>query len=266
MNQLAESAAFPSHQGNPLACFFRAYMNMRNYKTEQAITYYKYNHDINKTILHYNNYLLGMTMLNKLDTNAEIYLAEFCNNFRGSNYVKDAYMRRGWIRLLQNDRNGYFEMLKQIPNRGITLTDSDKGAEKPAATRSIPNLILLKARLLMDGGFNQQALNQLAGKTANDFSSQDEKVEFTYRAGRIYHLMGNIDNAIAFYKEAIQRGSKLPIYFAARAALELGHIYADQKNYKEGKRYYQMCLDMPNSDHKNSIDVKAKAGLQRVGK
>ena len=58
----------------------------------------------------------------------------------------------------------------------------------------------------------------------------------------------------AFYKEAIQRGSKLSIYFAANAALELGNIYYDQKNYKEAKRYYQICLEMPNSDHKNSIE------------
>ena len=262
--QQTESASFPSHAGNPLACFFRGYTAMRNYKTDKAIAYFKHNFEQNKSPLHYNNYLLGMSMLNKLDYNAETYLAHFCTNFKGSNYLKDAFLRRGWIKLLQGNEQGYLDMLKNIPGRGITLTDSDKGAEQAAKSKVIPNVLLLKSRLLMDGGYYQQALNQLVGKTANDFSTPEDKTEFAYRAGRIYDLMGNKEKAIAFYKESIQRGSKLPVYFAASAALELGNIYFAQGNKEEAKRYYQTCLDMPNSDFKNSIDVKAKAGLQRV--
>lgn len=263
--QMTESAAFPTKANNPLACFFRGYTSMRNYKTDRAIEYFKYNFEQNKSPLHYNNYLLGMSLLNKLDYDAETYLAHFCTNFKGSNYLKDAFLRRAWIKLLQNNQQGYLDMLKNIPTRGITLTDSDKGAQKAADTKTIPHVTLLKSRLLMDGGYYQQALNLLAGKTAIDFSKPEEQVEFTYRAGRIYDLMGNKEKAIAFYKEAIQRGSKLPVYFAASAALELGNIYFAQNNKTEAKRYYQMCLDMPSSDFKNSIDIKAKAGLQRVG-
>jgi len=260
-----ESTTFPTHVGNPISCFMKGYIAMKHFDNDKAIEYYKYNHDNNKTILHYNTYMLGMTMLNKLDLNAETYLAKFCDNFRGSNYVKDAFLRRGWIRLLQNNRDGYFDMLSNIPKRGIKLTDSDKAAEQAAKTKEVPNLILLKARLLMDGGYYQLALNQLAGKSASDFSTTEEKIEFPYRAGRIYQLMGNNDKAIAFFKETIARGSKLPIYYAASAALEAGNIYEQQKNYAEAKMYFQQCLDMPNSDFKNSLDFKAKAGLQRVG-
>ena len=238
---------------------------MKNFKNDQAVDYYRYNHDVNKTILHYNNYMLGMTMLNKLDYNAETYLAKFCNNFKGFNYVKDAFLRRGWIKLLQGNNNGYLEMLTHIPKRGIKLTDSDKAADQAAKTKTIPNLTLLKSRLLMDGGYYQQALNQLAGKNANDFSAPEEKVEFAYRAGRIYQLTGNHEKAMAFFKETIARGAKLPIYYAASAALEAGNISEQQKDFTSARKYFQQCLDMPDSDFKNSIDFKAKAGLQRVG-
>lgn len=259
-----ESASFPSKKYNPIACFLKGYVALKNYQNDKAIDYFRYNRDINKTIIHYNSYMLGTTMLNRLDEDAEIHLADFCGRFQGSNYIKDAFLRRAWIRLLQGDEKGYFRMLSNVPARGITLTDSDKAAAKIAAEKTIPNMLLLKTRLLMDGGYYTKAMGLLAGKSAADFKTPDEKVEFTYRAGRISQQSGNIEKALIFFRETIQRGESLPLWFAAAAALESGNIYEDQGDFAKAKVYFEKCLAMPGSEFKNSIDVKAKAGLQRV--
>lgn len=259
-----ESSTFPSRNYNPIACFFKGYVALKNNKNDKALEHFRFNRDVNRTTIHYNSYMLGITLLNKLDPDAEIHLADFCSRFNGSNYIKDAFLKRAWVRLLQNDTKGYLRMLDNIPNRGITLTDSDKAAQKIAKEKSIPNVLLLKARLLMDGGYYQPAMQLLAGKSAADFPKAEDKIEFTYRAGRIFQLTGNNEKALTFFNETIQRGGSLPIYFAAAAALESGNIHERQGNFEQARQFFQRCIAMPGSEQKNSIDVKAKAGLQRV--
>jgi hypothetical protein len=48
--------------------------------------------------------------------------------------------------------------------------------------------------------------------------------------------------------------------------MELGTIYEGKKDYTKAATYYRMSLNMPESDFKNSIDIRSKAGLQRVSK
>ena len=54
-------------------------------------------------------------------------------------------------------------------SKGNDMTDADKQALQNAKKGTWPHPILLRARLLSDGGYQQQALAILAGKTSNDF-------------------------------------------------------------------------------------------------
>ena len=55
-----------------------------------------------------------------------------------------------------------------------------------------------------------------------------------------------------------------PYYFAANAALQLGIIYEKQADFKKAAEYYELAQSMENVEYKNSINQKAKAGLNRI--
>jgi hypothetical protein len=207
---------------------------------------------------------LGYAYLNELKLDkAEKCLLEFVNSFKGKFYVKDAYERLSWIAFMRNEMNKANVYRNKVLNTGNEITDADKQAYQNAKAGNWPNALLLKARLLSDGGYQVQALNILAGKTSNDFSTDRDKTEFAYRLARIYDLMDQTDQAIRFYNSAIEKGTDLTDYFAARAALQIGLIYEKRGLYTKAIVYFNTCLEMKNHAFKNSLDQKAKSGIQR---
>ncbi|MFX8708320.1 hypothetical protein ABTM42_21060, partial [Acinetobacter baumannii] len=80
--------------------------------------------------------------------------------------------------------------------RGGNISDADKQALKEAKNNTAwPNTLLLKVRLLNDGGYNKEALALLIGKTVNHFDKEADKVEFTYRVGRINDDLNKFEEA-----------------------------------------------------------------------
>ena len=127
-----------------------------------------------------------------------------------------------------------------------------------------PNTLLLKARLLSDGGYYSDAFQLLNGNRTEDFSREEDKTEFAYRAARIYEDMSRYDDAVQAYLNCIKIGKQRTEYYAARSALQIAGIYEQRKNNRPAAlTYYQQCLDMENHDYKNSLDQKAKAGIAR---
>lgn len=207
---------------------------------------------------------LGYAKLYHLEPDANIYIERFINSFKGKSYVKDAWQKLAWYYLLQGNTAKYTQCMQQIKKRGGNETDADKKAMKEAGSGNLPDLLLLKARLLSDGGFYADAFKMLAGKTDNDFTREEDKTEFAYRLARIYEEMKRYDDAIQAYTGCIKIGKERTEYFAARSALQMGMIYEQNKNNKlMAISFYQQCIDMKNHDYKNSLDQKAKAGLAR---
>ncbi|MFM1840893.1 MAG: hypothetical protein RIR47_942, partial [Bacteroidota bacterium] len=207
---------------------------------------------------------IGYANLNELKLDkAQKAFSEFIATFKGNFYIKDAYERLSWIAYLQGDMKKANAYRASVLKYGNQITDADKQAYQNAKSGQWPNPILLKARLLSDGGYQSQALYSLAGKTSIDFPSESEKTEFAYRLGRIYDLMGQDDQAIKFYNSAIEKGADLTDYFAARAALQIGLIYEQKNVFTKAIQYFNTCIEMKNHAFKNSLDQKAKSGIQR---
>ena len=112
---------------------------------------------------------------------AIFYFERFVNRFKGNFYVKDAYQKLSWCYYLQGNMAAAEIARKLLLKQGNTLSDADKQAHREAKTGEYPNVILLKARLLNDGGYNAAALSLLAGKTTENFTNPKEKTEFNYR-------------------------------------------------------------------------------------
>lgn len=207
---------------------------------------------------------LGFTRLYHLETQeAAKHLEAFLNNFKGKFYVKDAYQKLSWCYYLQGNMARAEEARAAILKKGATDSDADKQALKDAKAGKWPNLLLLRARLLSDGGYSNDALALLQGKTENDFAKEEERLEFAYRMARIYDDLGRSDDAIRNYQAAIRIGENRREYFAARAALQTGQIYEKRGQKSVAISYYQKCLDMEDHEYKNSLDQRAKAGIAR---
>jgi len=207
---------------------------------------------------------MGYAYLNELKLDAaKNALQQFIIRFKGQFYVKDAFEKLSWIAYIQGDQAKANAYRSNVLSKGNDITDADKQALQNAKIGTWPHPILLRARLLSDGGYQQQALAILAGKTSKDFDNDADKTEFAYRLGRIYDLAGQPDQAIPFYSSAIEKGTNQPTYFAARAALQIGLIYEQKNNPTLAITFFNTCLEMKNHAFKNSLDQKAKTGIQR---
>ena len=206
---------------------------------------------------------LGCAKLYALDLDgATPLLTKYTEQFKGNFYIKDALQKLSWANFLKGDMRAAEAARKQIFLRGGTDTDADKQALKDAKTGVWPNPLLLKARLLTDGGYTKEALVILQGKQAL-FTSPLDKLEYVYRIGRIYEDMGKDTEAITYYKQTIQLGANQTAYFAARAALQAGQILEKRGQKQDAIAFYEQCLSMEEHSYKNSLDQRAKAGIAR---
>lgn len=210
------------------------------------------------------DYQMAMARMNKLDLDdAAVYLQRFVTQFKGKTFVKDAYLKLSWSYYLQGNKAAAEAARKKVLEKGSTESEPDKKAQKDAKAGVYPNTTLLKARLLSDGGYHTQALNILKGLNRTSFGKVEEQLEFLYRLGRIYDDLKKDQEAIQYYNQAIEIGKDRTEYFASRAALQIAQIYEKQGKKSLAIAYYQKCLDMDDHEYKDSIDQRAKAGIQR---
>ncbi|MFH1160613.1 MAG: hypothetical protein V1733_06675 [bacterium] len=257
---------FLKYNQSPLLVYVRASTYMKNGKNDEVILLLEgYQPPVGVYPIVFLDYMEGLSRLNHLDLSAAKYLRKFLKEFHGINYIKSAYQKLAWCYLLQGDTVRYTQEITNAGKKGYAVVDEDKQAYSEYNVWIRPAIPLLKARLLFDGGYNQQALNILLNTSLESYvRGKKDLTEYTYRLGRIYHEMGNIPKAIFYYTEAITNGKSLPYYYAANAALKLGNIYERQGNYLTADTNYQICASLKYDEYENSLRQKAKAGLRRI--
>jgi hypothetical protein len=251
---------------NPIACFIQSTILIHLGKNDEAIAILM-NRKLSENYypVPYLDYLTGMTKLYKLDNTASNCFLKYINNFKGESFVKSAYQKLAWTYLIQGNIDEYKKQMNNCKLIGNATIDEDKSALSEAESNITPNIHLLKSRLKFDGGYYLEALSELTGNTKDKFPTLKDKLELTYRLGRIYQKTNETDKAITLYAETLQNGAKLKYYFAASAALELGFIYELKNDKYKAKTYFEKCLSLRNHEYQNGIDQKAKAGLNRLG-
>jgi tetratricopeptide (TPR) repeat protein len=206
---------------------------------------------------------LGYAKADRLDKESIVYLERFLLRFKGNFYVKDVLQKISWIYYLNQEKEKAEAARARILTSPNSETDADKQAVKEAESGRWPNEALLKARLLDDGGYYNQALQVLAGKQISSFQDPQDQLEYSYRIGRIYDALGKKSEAIYAYQQALILGQDRKEYYGARAALQIGYIYESQGDKKTALIYFKKVLDMKSHDYKNALDQKAKAGIER---
>jgi tetratricopeptide (TPR) repeat protein len=206
---------------------------------------------------------LGYATADRLDPESIEHMQRFLGRFKGKFYVKDVLQKISWMYYLQHEPEKAKSARARILVEGSTETDADKQALKEAESARWPNEALLRARLLDDGGYYEQALQVLSGKNSSSFPDAADQLEYSYRIGRIYDALGRKNEALEAYQTALQLGVNRREYYGARAALQMGYIYESRGEKKNACIYFKKVLDMKSHDYKNALDQKAKAGIER---
>lgn len=212
------------------------------------------------------DFLAGCARLYQLQPDAKNYLENYLKDFKGNTFIKDGWNKLAWNYLIHGNEIQYKKSIAQVLSKGNTQADADKQALKEVKKGVRPNLNLLKARLLSDGGYHQQALAILATLSSKDFSSIHEKLEYTYRLGRIYDDLNRMEPAIQCYTLAYEIGIQRTEYFAARAALQIGMLYEKHRQFNKANDWYKKCIALEKHDYEDALEQKAKAGMQRCGR
>lgn len=254
----------PIENTNLLLCFVKSKMASLLGKNDDVI---KILSERPKTIEYFSfpylEFLLGKAKLNKMDPTAITNFQIFLSQYKGRNYLKSAYQKIAWYYLaVKNDHINYTVNIQKVKNVGYTDIGEDQDAQQEAEYKLLPSSALIKARLYFDGGYYLKALESIIN--SNTFSSQKEQVEFYYRIGRIYQMLGNNVKAISYYQTVIEEGNNMPYYYVANAVYQLGYIYETMGNRKVAETFYKKCVELKNHPYKDSIDQKAKAGINRV--
>jgi len=250
---------------NPLICFALGNIAIHTGRNDQAIEILENRPKGNQYAeFHFLDYMLGLSKLYRLDKDANIYLKKYVKNFHGQNYIKEAYQKLAWYELVRGNEINYFHYIKFCKTEGAKIIGGDKNAEKEAKVEKIPNMVLLKARLLFDGGYYERAFKLLEKRTIADFETQKDQLEYAYRLARLTHNTGKHDEAIMYYQTTIDQGKEASYYFACNAALQIGRIYESKKNLNKAKEFFNLCLSIKPDEYRNSLHQKAKAGLNRI--
>lgn len=213
----------------------------------------------------YLHYLLGDMRLSRLDKGADRHFQNYLRIFKGNSYVSAAHGKLGWHALVvDKDIEGYKKHMQAAKQSDNGSTDEDKAVRKEASAGRLPVSALLRARLLFDGGFYQRALQEINSASDSSLLSPEDHLERDYRLGRIHHTMGNHDEAIRMYRTTMRNGFESQRYFAANAALQLGILFEEQGNKENARKAFEACPSFKNTEYRDSINQKAKAGLNRL--
>lgn len=209
------------------------------------------------------DFMLGSAKLNKLDYSASQDFSRFLAQNKGVNYIKDANLHLSWLALLNGDNAAYNGFVSKTKSEGYLYQEKDKQALNEA-NDTPPQKLLLKARLLFDGGYFTKALELLSPLNENDFNGGRDRTEYAYRLGRILDEQGKDEDAVSKYERAMALGKGLRYFYAANAALQAGKILERKKNVPKAKSFYNAAIQMKNHDYESSIETQAKAGLNRL--
>ena len=252
-------------QSNPLAAFVLANLAIRTARNDEAIRLLE--HCPQGAPFHpfpYRDYLLGIARLNRLDPDAGQALERFIREFKGQNGIKEACQKLAWHHLLAGRPEQYRHYMALVQSRGTERSEPDKAALREARSGEWPDVQLLRARLLFDGGYYRRAYALLSHAGANYTQSGKSGLEYHYRMGRIAHALGQLPEAVRYYTFTIEAGARQPWFFACNAALQLGLLYEQRQEKKLARAAFRRCLDIRPEEYGAGLHTRAKAGLERV--
>lgn len=253
------------HSTNLMQCYVLTYIASKTGKTDLAL----------KTLLArpggdayiqvtFLDYIMGDLLLHQLDQDAAIWYKRYITFSKTKNSIKDAYQKLSWLAWLDGDTSKfiiYHDLMKKNSKDAgseLKLIDADLGKG------IYPNKLLLQARLLFDGGYNEKALGKLKAISKSELKSSFQTLEYHYRFGRIYQELEKTADAIQYFTYCLEQGKGVKSYLIPNTCLQLGLIYENLNYTALAKSYYEQVTSYSGIDYESSLHQKAKTNLWRL--
>jgi tetratricopeptide (TPR) repeat protein len=254
------------YKSNLISSYLRAYVGMKSGHNEDAInTLAERPKSTDYEPFYVLDYLYGQAKLNRLDEDAEQPLKRFVSFYKGKFLMKDAYRRISWHYLLRGEKDKY-EVYKALSQRyGSSNSEEDKYIQKEAQLGRTPEVILIKARLLFDGGYYNKAEETI--KQINPEKTTDiyVKLEYHYRYARILHEQNKLHKAIDYYSYVVKYSPvNTPYYFAPNSCLQMGYIYQKLGFNQIAKSHFNNVSLYSKAEYVDGLKLKAKIELEKI--
>lgn len=250
-------------KNSPLQTYLAMNILLRSHRAQDALLLYERLPDKSKDYLPLLYYLAGNALLQIGEYQKSILALEnFITFYKGEDFVKDSYYKKGIAMLLLSNVTGTKEMFQSVQTLGSANTEADRYAEAHSTPESLPHPILMKLRLYTDGGLYENAKQVIQNEENFEFVTPEEKTEFTYRTARLAHLTGDSTLAIVRYKKTLEEQGANKWYFAPNSCLQLGYLFLE-KDKNTSEEYFLKVSDYKGYDYEKGIQRKAEAALNR---
>lgn len=213
------------------------------------------------------DYQLGKCKFKRLDDDANQYLLRYLNQFSGTSYKKEMCNMLSQYYLIHGNKTQYERYRNKLDDFDGDFRDRDREAEVDVSFELIPNVELLKARILLLGAYDDRVEAILSNIQYSSLGELPYKLEYRFLNARIAQRKGNLESAKRTFEKVLDEGEDEDYPFATESALHLGFIYESQKNYPKARFYYDLCLDLFDDDYVyENVERQAESGIDRVAK
>lgn len=211
------------------------------------------------------DYMLGQYKLNRLDEDADQPLKRFVSFYKGKVLMNDAYRRLSWHYLVHGDEDK-FKVYRELSKRYRKEQSEEEKNTQYEMDKHIPHdVIVLKARLLFDGGYYAKAEEVIKQRSIEQCKTTYQKLEYYYRYGRICQEAHRYSKAVELFSAVIKNANtSTTYYFAPNACYQLGVIYAKTGFKQLAESYFKQVPAYKHAEYIESIEVKAETELEKL--
>ena len=245
--------------------YFRGNIEYRTGHNEMAyrtISSLNYNNSSYARILY--DYMMGKILLRKLDPKAGYYLESYLKRLKKKEYFKEMTYNLALYYLINGNRAKYEELCETVISQGAEMNERDREALYDASVDYSPDIRLVKAKLLLDGGYYKRCNQQLILFNNKPKPELPYLLEYHLLKGKYMIRTGNKEEAVRMLKWVVEKGEDEDYYFACEAALVLGEIYEAAGELELALEYYKLSDDLYESEYYEYLGAKAKKGIYRL--
>ncbi len=203
-------------------------------------------------------------MLRKLDSSAIMYFTKYLDQNNKKDNLKEINYQLALAYLINGNIARFLEHKKFASELGDDITERDREAMYDYSLDYIPDINLVKAKLLLDGGYNLHAKAILEKYSSEkiDYNSQSPySLEYNLLIGRLEYQTNNNKLAIISFEKVLDMGKDQDYYFASEAALYLGLIF-EKTDPQKAISFFERARELYDSDYYEYIDDISKKRIK----
>ncbi len=245
--------------------FFKANIEYRTGRNEQALKTLSGLDPHNSPYAEFlYDYMMGKALLRKLDDRSGDYIKKALKSLRKKDYYREMTYLLALYNLIGGDRNRYDELCRLVRENGSDIIERDHEALYDASLDYEPDVHLVKARLLLDGGYITRFEQIIHNYETHPREELPYRLEYHFLKGRYDLATGDTLASVTDFKWVIGKGRNADYYFASEAALRLGNIYEKEGRFDRAKEFYKLSVDLYKSGYYEYIENKAEKALRHI--